>query len=390
MGLSGVSGWGSDIGGFFAIGDRLAHAELLTRWVQFGAVSGVMRTQANGVALPSSPAAGDRRRPDRQLAALHEAAHPALPLPGRRAAGVPETGMPLDAPWSLANPATRAATSDDEFLFGPDCSPRPCSTRAPSSASSTCRAAAGSSAGGRWPSTADRTASCWARPRRAAATRRVPAPLEELPLLARPARSCRCCRPRSTRYTNLPRRGRGQPRDRARRAQAGRRSRAGAGARPRHDELMPAGRPAPGRSRSIVAGGAGGGLAGDPSDPSEPCRWAWTDAVRRGAVGLRRRRAVAEGASLPHPARRTLHVSGCGAGVTDGGPITSTPVAPVSDGGSTPRGRREALRPASACTSGLAGRNASASPSGTTSRGQRWRQASSRRARRRPQPRRSR
>ncbi len=53
MGLSGVSVWGSDIGGFFAIGDNSLTPELLTRWVQFGAVSGVMRNQANGVAMPS-------------------------------------------------------------------------------------------------------------------------------------------------------------------------------------------------------------------------------------------------------------------------------------------------------------------------------------------------
>ena len=55
MGLSGVSTWGSDIGGFFALGANALTPELLTRWVQFGAVSGVMRTQANGIALPARP-----------------------------------------------------------------------------------------------------------------------------------------------------------------------------------------------------------------------------------------------------------------------------------------------------------------------------------------------
>src|SRR5262245_8633751 len=44
MGLSGVGIWGSDVGGFFALGDRALTPELLVRWVQFGAVSGVMRT----------------------------------------------------------------------------------------------------------------------------------------------------------------------------------------------------------------------------------------------------------------------------------------------------------------------------------------------------------
>ncbi|HYH60426.1 MAG TPA: TIM-barrel domain-containing protein, partial [Solirubrobacterales bacterium] len=51
-GTSGIGVWGSDIGGFFAIGSNQVTPELLTRWVQFGAVSGVMRTQRNGVALP--------------------------------------------------------------------------------------------------------------------------------------------------------------------------------------------------------------------------------------------------------------------------------------------------------------------------------------------------
>jgi alpha-glucosidase (family GH31 glycosyl hydrolase) len=53
MGTSGVSTWGSDIGGFFALGRNALTPELLTRWVQLGAVSPVMRTQANGVALPA-------------------------------------------------------------------------------------------------------------------------------------------------------------------------------------------------------------------------------------------------------------------------------------------------------------------------------------------------
>ena len=52
MGLSGVSLWGSDIGGFFTLGAPQLTPELLMRWIQFGAVSGVMRTQANGFALP--------------------------------------------------------------------------------------------------------------------------------------------------------------------------------------------------------------------------------------------------------------------------------------------------------------------------------------------------
>jgi alpha-glucosidase (family GH31 glycosyl hydrolase) len=46
IGMSGVSRWGSDIGGYNTFGtvDRLT-PELLRRWIQFGAVSGVMRTK---------------------------------------------------------------------------------------------------------------------------------------------------------------------------------------------------------------------------------------------------------------------------------------------------------------------------------------------------------
>ena len=54
-GSSGIAFWGSDIGGFFALGTRELTPELLIRWVQLGAVSPVMRTQANGVAVPLRP-----------------------------------------------------------------------------------------------------------------------------------------------------------------------------------------------------------------------------------------------------------------------------------------------------------------------------------------------
>ena len=55
MGLSGVSTWGSDIGGFFALFENHLTPELLIRWIELGAVSGVMRTQANGIRIPDSP-----------------------------------------------------------------------------------------------------------------------------------------------------------------------------------------------------------------------------------------------------------------------------------------------------------------------------------------------
>lgn len=56
MGLSGVSYWGSDIGGFHALFTKdQTSAELLTRWVEFGVFSGIMRTQGDGYPRPVLP-----------------------------------------------------------------------------------------------------------------------------------------------------------------------------------------------------------------------------------------------------------------------------------------------------------------------------------------------
>ena len=125
MGLSGVSIWGSDIGGFFALFEpRARRRELLIRWIQLGAVSGVMRTQANGFALPDKARAPQICDDDDPagLAALREAAHAALPVPRGRRARVPtQTGLPIMRHLALAYPGDAAAAArDDEFLFGPD------------------------------------------------------------------------------------------------------------------------------------------------------------------------------------------------------------------------------------------------------------------------------
>ena len=54
LGLSGVSRFGTDIGGYNTYGpmENLT-PELLARWIEFGAVSGVMRTKRSGLAFPS-------------------------------------------------------------------------------------------------------------------------------------------------------------------------------------------------------------------------------------------------------------------------------------------------------------------------------------------------
>jgi alpha-glucosidase (family GH31 glycosyl hydrolase) len=122
MGLSGISRWGSDIGGFFAINQRSLSPELLKRWIQFGAVSGVMRTQANGVAVPSKPRP---QIPDRDVlpvwrryAKLRTQLYPYLQAAD---AEYRRTGMPLMRHMSLAYPADAAAGArEDQFMFGPD------------------------------------------------------------------------------------------------------------------------------------------------------------------------------------------------------------------------------------------------------------------------------
>ena len=108
MGLSGVSLWGSDIGGFFALAKDQTDPELLSRWIQLGAVSGVMRTQANGFA------AGPKRRRAqifdadvmpvwRRYAKLRTQLYPYLAASERE---YDRTGMPLMRDLALVAPGS--------------------------------------------------------------------------------------------------------------------------------------------------------------------------------------------------------------------------------------------------------------------------------------------
>ncbi len=122
MGLSGISTWGSDIGGFFAIGANALTPELLRRWVQLGAVSGVMRTEANGIAIPAKerPQIWDPDQIDnwRRYAKLRTQLYPYI---AAAAATYRRSGMPIMRHLALTNPGDRRAVAqDDEFLFGPD------------------------------------------------------------------------------------------------------------------------------------------------------------------------------------------------------------------------------------------------------------------------------
>jgi alpha-glucosidase (family GH31 glycosyl hydrolase) len=122
MGLSGVSLWGSDIGGFFSLGENQLTPELLARWIQVGMASGVMRTEANGFDLPP------KDRPQifdpgvlpiwRRYAKLRTQLYPYLSAAD---ASYQRTGMPIMRHLALARPDDpRAAARDDEYMFGPD------------------------------------------------------------------------------------------------------------------------------------------------------------------------------------------------------------------------------------------------------------------------------
>jgi hypothetical protein len=122
MGLSGVSLWGSDIGGFFALFENRLSPELLKRWVQFGAVSGVMRTEADGIDIPAKdrPQVWDPGQLEnwRRYAKLRTQLYPYLLA---AEATYERSGMPLMRHLALAYPEdARASGREDEFLFGPD------------------------------------------------------------------------------------------------------------------------------------------------------------------------------------------------------------------------------------------------------------------------------
>ena len=96
--------------------------ELLTRWIEFGTVSGVMRTEANGFNL------GPNTRPQifdsgilpvwRRSAKLRTQLYPYLLAAD---GNYRRTGMPLMRDLALVYPGDETASGqEDEFMFGPD------------------------------------------------------------------------------------------------------------------------------------------------------------------------------------------------------------------------------------------------------------------------------
>ncbi|MBA2506314.1 MAG: glycoside hydrolase family 31 protein [Thermoleophilaceae bacterium] len=123
MGLSGVSRWGSDIGGYNTYGPtQNLTRELLERWIQMGAVSGVMRTKRSGLAVPSytRPQVFDKETLPmwRRYTKLHTQLYPYIAAAD---AHYRRSGMPLMRHGMLIDPEDpKAVAADDQLGFGPD------------------------------------------------------------------------------------------------------------------------------------------------------------------------------------------------------------------------------------------------------------------------------
>src|SRR4051812_21512279 len=130
-GMSGVSRWGSDIGGYTSFGPaEQLDRELLHRWIELGAVSGVMRTKRSGLAFPSyaRPQVFDRESLPvwRRYAKLHTQLNPYLQAAD---AEYRETGLPLIRHGLLTDPGdARAIRADDQFELGHDLLAAPVTT----------------------------------------------------------------------------------------------------------------------------------------------------------------------------------------------------------------------------------------------------------------------
>jgi alpha-glucosidase (family GH31 glycosyl hydrolase) len=135
MGLSGIGYWGSDIGGFHALFTTgRTSPELLVRWLEVGAFSPIMRTEAEGYPRPVLPGSARAQvwSPPvlpfwRELSRLRTQLYPYLWAASQE---YQRTGMPImrdlvlaypdsDVAWGRGDPADVAA-AHAEYLFGPD------------------------------------------------------------------------------------------------------------------------------------------------------------------------------------------------------------------------------------------------------------------------------
>jgi alpha-glucosidase (family GH31 glycosyl hydrolase) len=121
IGVSGVANWGSDIGGFKcqADGGQAADGELLTRWIEFGAMSSNMHDEdacTGGSGKATIWSSDDARAAWRTYAKLHTRLQPyMLALAGE----AHTTGAPLVRHLYVEHPVAAMASVDDAFYFGP-------------------------------------------------------------------------------------------------------------------------------------------------------------------------------------------------------------------------------------------------------------------------------
>ena len=123
-GYSGIGLYGSDIGGYFSITAPPTSPELLSRWLELGAFSGIMRTESEGFAAPnwSRPRAQiwDRAVEPiwRRYAKLRTQLYPYI---AQTAATYEADGTPVMEGLGLAFPRDPASwTGPPRYLFGPD------------------------------------------------------------------------------------------------------------------------------------------------------------------------------------------------------------------------------------------------------------------------------
>jgi alpha-glucosidase (family GH31 glycosyl hydrolase) len=122
-GYSGIGIYGSDVGGFFSITAPPTSPELLARWLELGAFSGVMRTESEGFTAPqwSQPRAqiwDPSIEPVwRRYAKLRTQLYPYL---AQAAARYEADGVPLMEALGLAYPQDPASwRGPARYLFGP-------------------------------------------------------------------------------------------------------------------------------------------------------------------------------------------------------------------------------------------------------------------------------
>ncbi len=122
IGTSGVGIWGSDIGGFFSLLGRQLSDEMFDRWIAYGGLSVVMRSQRSGVRFPDyerpQPWDEDHQPVWRMYSKLHTQLYPYVQA---AAEDYYATGRPVMQHHVLTHPGDANATGrDDQYMFGPD------------------------------------------------------------------------------------------------------------------------------------------------------------------------------------------------------------------------------------------------------------------------------